>query len=565
MTVSKSYKNTILTTLFFPMTLFILGIYNGLMQVLYRAGVLSQASFLKLNYYQGLTMHGVINAIVLTTFFAVAFGHVTISHYLKREPPKWSYRLALWLMLIGTVMDAYCMLTGKAQVLYTFYAPLKADPLFYVGTALLIVGSWVAFFGWIKAWFDFRKENPKVRMPLGVLGTLVTFTVWLVCTLPAAYSVLVLLTPWSAGWTTELNVPLTRVLFWMFGHALVYFWLLPAYVMFYTVLPKVAGTKLYSENAGRLAFLLFLVLSIPIGVHHQFAEPVFTPTVKLYQSILTFGVAIPSFMTAFNIAASLEYGARKRGSKSLLGWMKNQPYFQKDNYMFGYLICGLIIFVFGGLTGIVNASYSLNSVIHNTAWVPGHFHMTVAGPVLLAIMGMSVYIYSNLSGKKLKNAGFITIFPYLWMIGIMIFSHGMMAGGLMGEPRRTNMGMSYTNPSSPLYNHHWVFTSTITMIGGIIMTTACALYFIGFFRTALGKKVNESNLMIPESEVVHEEKPVRLFLTMKPWIYLMVILIIASYSLAFVDLSKNSQPIKGKYNVDNPVNMSGSSTTPSTK
>ncbi|PZP49034.1 MAG: cytochrome C oxidase subunit I, partial [Pseudopedobacter saltans] len=245
------------------MVLFILGIYNGLMQVLYRAGVLSQASFLKLNYYQGLTMHGVINAVVLTTFFAVAFGHVTISHYLKREPPKWSYRIALWLMLIGTTMDAYCMLTGKAQVLYTFYAPLKADPLFYIGTALLIVGSWFAFFGWIKAWIDYKKENPKGRMPLGVLGTFVNFTIWLTCTVPVAYSVLVLLTPWSAGWTSELNVPLTRVLFWMFGHPLVYFWLIPAYIMFYTVLPKVAGTKLYSENAGRLAFLLFLILSIP--------------------------------------------------------------------------------------------------------------------------------------------------------------------------------------------------------------------------------------------------------------------------------------------------------------
>ena len=88
MKVSKSYKNTILVTLFFPMTLFILGIYNGLMQVLYRSGILSQASFLKLNYYQGLTMHGVINAVVLTTFFAVAFGHVTITHYLKKEPPN---------------------------------------------------------------------------------------------------------------------------------------------------------------------------------------------------------------------------------------------------------------------------------------------------------------------------------------------------------------------------------------------------------------------------------------------------------------------------------------------
>jgi cytochrome c oxidase subunit 1 len=41
-----------------------------------------------LDYYQGLTLHGVINAIVLTTFFAVAFGHATIAFYFKKEPNK---------------------------------------------------------------------------------------------------------------------------------------------------------------------------------------------------------------------------------------------------------------------------------------------------------------------------------------------------------------------------------------------------------------------------------------------------------------------------------------------
>ncbi|HEY2580647.1 MAG TPA: hypothetical protein VGI43_02520, partial [Mucilaginibacter sp.] len=86
MTVSKPYKTVILTGLFMPTTLFIVGAYNGVMQTLYRAGVIHRAAVAGINYYQGLTMHGVINAIVLTTFFAVVFGHVTISHYLKKEP-----------------------------------------------------------------------------------------------------------------------------------------------------------------------------------------------------------------------------------------------------------------------------------------------------------------------------------------------------------------------------------------------------------------------------------------------------------------------------------------------
>ncbi|WP_295664332.1 cbb3-type cytochrome c oxidase subunit I [uncultured Mucilaginibacter sp.] len=555
MNISKPYRTVILTGLLMPMTLFILGCYNGVMQTIYRAGVIHQSSVAGINYYQGLTMHGVINAIVLTTFFAVVFGHVTIAYYLKREPPKLSYQISMGLMVTGTLLDLVAMATGKAQALYTFYAPLKASPFFYVGTALLIVGSWIAFFGWTKIWYDWKKENPKSKMPLAVLGTFVNFSIWLISTLPVAYETLVILTPWSLGWTDSINVPLTRMLFWMFGHPLVYFWLLPAYVAYYTILPKVAGSKLYSGNAGRLAFLLFLILSMPVGVHHQFSEPVFTPGTKLWASLLTYAVAIPSFMTAFTVAASLEYGARKRGAKGVFSWMWKQPYFEVDNYLFGYFICGLILFIFGGLSGIVNASYTLNQLVHNTDWVPGHFHMTVAGPVILVILGMSLYMYSSVSGKALKFKTFAVMVPYIWMVGIAFLSHGLMSGGLMGEPRRTNLGLSYTNPASPQFNQHFVPTTTTTLVGGIIMGAAAIIYFIVFFATAIGKRVNEPQLILPESEELHEEKDMPLLLTMKPWLILMVVLVMTTYVPALISVFKYSKAVPNKFQPDSPQNL----------
>jgi cytochrome c oxidase subunit 1 len=79
--------------------------------------------------------------------------------------------------------------------------------------------------------------------------------------------------------------------------------------------------------------------------------------------------------------------------------------------LFAYLICGLFIFIFGGLTGIVNSSSELNNIIHNTAWLPGHFHMTVAGPVFLGIIGMSLYLYSKTAGKKYFCPGLLSLFP----------------------------------------------------------------------------------------------------------------------------------------------------------
>lgn len=553
MQVSKSFKRIIFLELAIPVALLVIGIYHGLMQTIYRSGVIQQTSVIKLDYYQGLTLHGVINALVLTTFFAVAFGHVTMAFYVKKEPNKLLMRISMWLMISGTLMAAWAMLAGKASVLYTFYPPLKAHPLFYLGAALLIVGSWIPLYDWVRMYRAWKKENPTTKTPLAILGTLINFIIWFVCTLAVAYEVLVLLIPWSMGWTKTVNVTLARTLFWFFGHALVYFWLLPAYIMFYTILPKVAGGKLYSDMAGRIALFLFLIFSIPVGVHHQYSDPTITQGIKFFQGMLTYGVAIPSFITAFTIAASLEYAGRKNGAKGLFGWMAKLPWFNSDNYLFSYFIGGLILFIFGGVTGIVNASYSLNSVIHNTAWLPGHFHMTVAGPVFLGIVGMSLYMYSTMSGKKVFWPRLATIVPYLWVIGMLIFSFGMSWGGLRGEPRRTNLGISYLNPNSELFRSDWVPTTMLALFGGIIMFVAGMLFIIVFFGTILKKKQTEGVCELPVSEAYHDEKRIPLFDNFKPWLVAMFVIILVAYIPAFLNVNKNSGPGSPRYEINNPT------------
>ena len=553
MQVSKTFKRIIFLELAIPVALLTIGIYHGLLQTIYRAGVLRDVSFLKLDYYQGLTLHGVINAIVLTTFFAVAFGHTIITFYFKKEPNKNLMWLSFGLKLTGTLMAAWAMLAGKASVLYTFYPPLKAHPLFYIGAALLIIGSWVPLFDWSRMYMRWKKENPLTKTPLAVLGTLINFIIWFVCTLAVAYEVLVLLVPWSLGWTKGVNVNLARTLFWFFGHALVYFWLLPAYIMFYTILPKVAGGKLYSDLAGRIALFLFLLFSIPVGVHHQYADPTITQGVKFFHGLLTYGVAIPSFITAFTLAASLEYAGKKNGAKGWFGWMKRLPYFDETRYLFPYFIGGLILFIFGGVTGIVNASYSLNNVVHNTAWLPGHFHMTVAGPVFLGIVGMSLYLYSTMSGKKVFMRKVATIIPYVWVIGMLIFSFGMSWGGLRGEPRRTNLGTTYLNPESELFRSDWVPTTTLALLGGIIMFVAGMLFIVVFFGTILRRKSTEGVLDIPVSEAYHDEKRVPLFDRFKPWIVTMVIILLLAYVPALLNVNKNSGPKAPPFQIDNPM------------
>src|SRR6185312_7570256 len=106
----------------------------------------------------------------------------------------------------------------------------------------------------------------------------------------------------------------------------------------------------------------------------------------------------------------------------LFSWWTKLPYFDQERWLFPYLFCGLVIFIFGGLTGLVNASYGMNAVIHNTAWLPAHFHLTVAGPVFLGILGMSLYLITGLLGKELAFPRATLLVPYLWTFGSMTFS-----------------------------------------------------------------------------------------------------------------------------------------------
>jgi cytochrome c oxidase subunit 1 len=549
--IEPGLRKMILIEIIFPMVLLILGIYHGLMQVLYRAGMIRSSQFLGLSYFQGLTLHGVVNAIVFTTFFAVAFGYAVIRYYLGRPLNMKVAWLSFTLMMVGTLLAAAAILSGKATVLYTFYPPLRAHPAFYIGVVLLVVGSWVAFFNWLPPYFAWKREHLGEKVPLAVVGIFATFIVWLIATTPAAIELIFLLIPWSMGWVATVNVPLARMLFWFFGHPLVYFWLLPAYVMYYTMLPKLAGGKLFSDFAGRLTFLWLVLYSAPVGIHHQFTEPGISSTWKFVHAFFTMLVAVPSFLTAFTIAASMEHGARERGGRGLIGWWAKLPYLDKGRWLFSYLFAGLVIFIFGGVTGVINASYNLDTVVHNTSWLPAHFHQTVAGPVFLSYIGMSLFLVAELTGKKVRFPTWNVWVPYIWTLGIMIFSTGLFIGGAGGEPRRTNMGLSYTDPESHLYHPDWVYAKMLGSVGGTIMTIAALMFFIVFFATLFGKRREQEALELIVSEPYHDER-VPAVQSFTPWLAGAALLLVIAYAPPITQTIRSNFPGAPPYSQDNP-------------
>lgn len=552
--IQKRLRPVILAQLLLPLALFTFGAFHGVAQVLHRCGLIRDDDFLEIGYFQGLTAHGVINAIVLTTFFAAAFGNAVVSQQLGGGvvlPLAWA---GFGLMAAGTALAVFEILAGRASVLYTFYPPLKAAPGFYFGLVFLVVGSWLAFWAWIPSYRRWRRAHPGQKTPLAAVGVFSTFIVWQICTLPAAYELIVQLIPWSLGWTPGVNVVLSRLLFWFFGHPLVYFWLLPAYVMYYAMLPALAGGKLYSDFYGRFVFMIFIVLSSPIGLHHQFTEPGISSDYKLLQAILTLLIAVPSMATAFTIAASLEHGARRRGGKGLFAWWARLPHFDARNWLFPYLFLGLVIFIFGGITGIVNASYSMDLVVHNTAWLPAHFHLTVGGPVLLAILGMSLYLILGLTGKECAAPRLALAVPYVWTAGVLTFSTGLFWGGLRGDPRRSNLGISYLDPTSPLYRPDWLLPERVGAVGGCVMGLAVALFFYVLIASLLKPSSPQAadTFALPESQALHDEDvpAVKNFL---PWIVAAVLILAVSYGPPLAEVLRARYPGSAAYSPESPV------------
>ena len=119
------------------------------------------------------------------------------------------------------------ILRGQSTVLYTFYPPLKAHPLFYIGATLLVIGSWIWGGVMIASYRSWRRDHPGEPIPLPIHGMLATIIIWYLATVGLAIEVLAMLIPWSLGWMKTVDPLLARTYFWWFGHPLVYFWLIP--------------------------------------------------------------------------------------------------------------------------------------------------------------------------------------------------------------------------------------------------------------------------------------------------------------------------------------------------
>jgi cytochrome c oxidase subunit I len=430
-------------------------------------------------YYASVTLHGTAMAYVVTTFFIMGFGYAVAATSLDRPIRGMT---AAWIGFaicgVGTVMAVGAILSGHASVLYTFYPPLLASAWYYGGAFLLIGGSMIWVVLMILNTTAWKRDNPGRPVPLPMFAITATAILWAWAAVPTLLELAGILLPRAFGWSDLIDASLARTLFSVTLHAIVYFWLMPAYIAFYTLVPVAAGGRMYSDTMGRLAFIMLLVFSLPVGMHHLFMDPEHGSGFKFVQSALTFLVVLPTLLTVFATCASLEIAGRVRGGRGLLGWIRALPW---EEPMVLAVALSLVMLGLGGFGGLINMSYAMNAMIHNTSWVTAHFHLIFGGAVLIMYFAIAYEMWPRITGKPLRSKRLARAQLWLWFWGMLITTIPWHITGLMGQPRRVSQ-FDYADPliarMGPLV--------IVSVIGGVILLGSAMLLIVILVRSHVG-------------------------------------------------------------------------------
>jgi cytochrome c oxidase subunit 1 len=139
----------------------------------------------------------------------------------------------------------------------------------------------------------------------------------------------------------------------------------------------------------------------------------------------------------------------------------------------------LILLLPGGFGGIINMSYAMNAMIHNTSWVTAHFHLIFGGAVVIVYFAIAYELWPRLTGKAFVSKRAACIQLWMWFWGILITTVPWHIAGLMGQPRRYAI-FDYSDPSvaktAPLV--------VISLVGGAILFCSILLFFYVLIRSS---------------------------------------------------------------------------------
>ncbi|MCC6466807.1 MAG: cbb3-type cytochrome c oxidase subunit I [Alphaproteobacteria bacterium] len=388
-------------------------------------------------FYLALTAHGADVLLFWIIFFEMAVLYFASAILLgsRLAAPKMGW-LAFILMLVGAVTANIAVLQGESSVMFTSYVPMKAAPHFYLGLILFAVGALIGvfvFFGTLIVAKDERTYEGSI--PLVTFGAL-TAAIIAVFTIACGAIILVPTFLWSIGIISHID-PLTyKVVWWGMGHSSQQINVSAHVAVWYAIAAIVLGAKPLSEKVSRTAFFFYILFLQLASAHHLLVEPGISSEWKIFNTSYAMYLAVlGSMIHGLTVPGSIEAAQRRKGyTNGIFEWLRKAPW---GNPAFAGMFLSLVMFGFlGGITGVILGTEQLNMLMHNTLYVPGHFHGTVVAGTTLAFMAMTYLVVPLIFRRELVLPRLAQWQPYLFGIGAAGISLFMMGAGTLGVARR---------------------------------------------------------------------------------------------------------------------------------
>jgi cytochrome c oxidase subunit 1 len=388
-------------------------------------------------FYLALTAHGFDVLLVWIIFFEMAVLYFASAVLLgsRLAGPRWAWT-GFAMMLAGAVITNVAVLQGQSTVMFTSYVPMMAQPEFYLGIILFAVGALIGcgvFFGTLVV--AKQEKTYQGSIPLVTFGAL-TAAIIAVFTIASGAIILIPTLLWSMGLVTHIDPLMYKTIWWAMGHSSQQINVSAHVAVWYAIAAMVFGAKPLSEKVSRMAFLMYIVFLQLASAHHMLVEPGFSPEWKIFNTSYAMYLAVlGSMVHGMTVPGSIEAAQRRRGyTKGLFEWLRKAPW---GNPAFSGMFMSLVFFGFlGGISGVVMGTEQINLIMHNTLYVPGHFHATVVAGTTLAFMAITYLLVPLIFRRELRMKALARWQPYVFGIGVAGISLFMMGAGTLGVSRR---------------------------------------------------------------------------------------------------------------------------------
>lgn len=388
-------------------------------------------------FYLALTAHGLDVLLVWIIFFEMAILYFASAILLNSRlaAPRWAWS-GFWLMLAGALITNVTVLRGQSSVMFTSYVPMQAEPPFYLGIILFAVGALIGCFVFFGTLVVAKREKTYVgSVPLVTFGAL-TAAIIAVFTIASGAIILIPTLLWSLGLVAHIDPLVYKTIWWAMGHSSQQVNVSAHVAVWYAIAALVLGAKPLSEKVSRMAFLMYIFFLQLASAHHMLVEPGFSAEWKIFNTSYAMYLAVlGSMIHGMTVPGSIEAAQRARGlNKGLFEWLRKAPW---SNPAFAGMFMSLVFFGFiGGISGVVMGTEQINLIMHNTLYVPGHFHGTVVAGTTLAFMAITYLLVPLIFRRELAMRKLATWQPYVFGIGVAGISMFMMGAGTLGVARR---------------------------------------------------------------------------------------------------------------------------------